>query len=669
MKRLIFICLLLFFSNLIYSQINVEDTKIAILKSKIAGSTGSEKLKLLDSLASFIAFDTQRSPDSIFRETIAYAKQLDSLPYAGNKLADFMDYLNNIAGKPETALEEFRMNQELLRKIEDPKILAGVYLNVGDSYFYLKNNPLSIKYYDSTQQFAKRGNAKRVLALAIMYKAGNMGNDGNFAQASKDLQEAVNLFSELKDTAKIISARNSLSILYSQNSFFKEAEAERDEAILLAKKSNKYGQLVSFYYNAATDAEKQGQPAVRLQNLLESWKYAKKSKNLGIFESTILSRLVAAYAEQGNLAQAEAYFEQLTKNPENLKGTNEESYLVAAKNLAYAKGEFQTALLLGTQHLEMVRQNTAFEDILGAERFLSGTYEKLGNDTKALEHFKAIKDSITNVQNAKALSYYQTIYETEKRDHKIKTQRSAIDLLHVRNRHKTQLLVFGGLGLLAIFGFVIVVRSRNNAKKRQRLQEEYTQGLIKAQEEERTRVARELHDSVGQKLMLLTKKTKSIANCEMEKLAGNTLEELRSISRGLHPATLERLGPTAAIKALINEVDVNTPIFFTHEIDDVDAFLSMEASLHLYRIVQEALNNMIKHAEAKAATITIEKRTNTIETVIADNGKGFENSEKAGINSSLGMKTLVERAKILQSKIVINSQINKGTTITLTIPI
>lgn len=220
---------------------------------------------------------------------------------------------------------------------------------------------------------------------------------------------------------------------------------------------------------------------------------------------------------------------------------------------------------------------------------------------------------------------------------------------------------------LVTLGIFLFYYYKNKAERKRN--ETYTHNLIKAQEEERTRVARELHDSVGQKLMLLTKKTKAIGNPEMEFLASNTLEELRTISRGLHPATLERLGPTAAIRNMIDEVDTNTTIFFTHEIDDIDALLSKEASLHLYRIIQEVLNNMVKHAEAKAASVTIERKKNTIEAIIADNGKGFEHSEKVKTSDSLGMKTLVERAKILHSKIDIKSQINKGTTVTLTIPI
>ncbi|CAM3512527.1 sensor histidine kinase [Aequorivita lipolytica] len=206
-------------------------------------------------------------------------------------------------------------------------------------------------------------------------------------------------------------------------------------------------------------------------------------------------------------------------------------------------------------------------------------------------------------------------------------------------------------------------------KTEQKRNETYTHNLLKAQEEERTRVARELHDSVGQKLMLLTKKTKITGNQEMESLASNTLEELRTISRGLHPATLERLGPTVAIRNMVDEVDSNTGIFFTHEIEDIDALISREASLHLYRIIQETLNNMVKHADAKAASVIIEKKKNIIEVIISDNGKGFEISEKIKTSSSLGMKTLLERAKILNSKLDIKSQINKGTTITLIIPI
>lgn len=168
--------------------------------------------------------------------------------------------------------------------------------------------------------------------------------------------------------------------------------------------------------------------------------------------------------------------------------------------------------------------------------------------------------------------------------------------------------------------------------------------------------------------MLLNRKTKSLDDPVIESLAGNTLEELRTISRGLHPASIEKLGITAAIESLVNEMDVNTDIFFTHDIDNIDQEVTKETSIHLYRIIQEALNNMLKHAEAKAASVIIEKNATTIKAIVKDNGKGFEFLEKIRQSTSLGMKTLMERAKIIHSSLKIESAPNKGTILQLTIP-
>ena len=82
----------------------------------------------------------------------------------------------------------------------------------------------------------------------------------------------------------------------------------------------------------------------------------------------------------------------------------------------------------------------------------------------------------------------------------------------------------------------------------------------------------------------------------------------------------------------------------------------------------EVLNNMVKHADAKVASITIERKKNIIEVVIKDNGKGFEFSEKVNQGTSLGMKTLLERARIIKSTIEIKSKYNQGTTVQLIIP-
>jgi signal transduction histidine kinase len=272
------------------------------------------------------------------------------------------------------------------------------------------------------------------------------------------------------------------------------------------------------------------------------------------------------------------------------------------------------------------------------------------------------------VQNVKALTYYQVLYETEKRDVLIKAKDTEIALLDTENRLKNQWLLFGGIGFFTLFMGVFLLRSRNYAKRNEKQQIHFFQELIKSRETERTRVARELHDSVGQKLMLLTRKTNEQQDEPMSVLATETLEELRAISRGLHPPTLEKLGLKAAIESLINESDAYSPVFFTYEIDLIDKDLSSEQGLHLYRMIQEALQNILKHSEAKSAFIKIQKKSSGMHVIIKDTGKGFDVSTESHRHQSLGMKTLMERAAILNSKLQISSVPGKGTKIEIYIP-
>ncbi|CAL2107134.1 hypothetical protein T190115A13A_310002 [Tenacibaculum sp. 190524A02b] len=109
--------------------------------------------------------------------------------------------------------------------------------------------------------------------------------------------------------------------------------------------------------------------------------------------------------------------------------------------------------------------------------------------------------------------------------------------------------------------------------------------------------------------------------------------------------------------------------FLLQKIDNIDKLLPKENALHLYRIIQEILSNIIKHSNAKSVSISISKKENRIETIIEDNGEGFELSEKLNSNTSLGMKTLFERARIIKSKLQFNSSTNKGTTMKLVTPV
>ncbi|SNR71602.1 sensor histidine kinase [Lutibacter flavus] len=661
-----------FFLTFILSAQEIEKS-VRELKIKIEQTENSERLIWLDSLTKVTRYSTDFKYDSIATETINYALYLDSLNMAASHTADLIYYKNNIIIKPEEGLQIFKNFMAKGVNLKNKRALALLYLNCADSYYFLNDFESALENYEVSKKYAKKADDIRLLGLVNLYMGYTHSDIGDFPKASIELQDAEKLFQQIKDTFNIIGAKNSLAILYSQNAFYEVAEQEREEAIVLAKKNNRYRNLVSLYANQAEDFRRVGKGKEYIANLLMALESHEKSKNDFYMRPILICKLIVANAEEGSLEEIEKYKKEIESDISlYTNNANKENYIEAMKNIAFVEGDYKKALLLGKEHLALKIEEKKPEGIQYAEKFLSKVYKALGNKGEAnlhLNNYYVIKDSISSVQKINALSYYQTYFETKKRDFKIENQEKDITILGEISKVKTQIMLFGGAGLISIFGFILLFKSRNTAKRRQKLQESFSRNLITAQENERTRVARELHDSVGQKLMLLTKKTKMVENSDLSTLSENTLEELRAISRGLHPPTIEGLGITKAIISMINEVDEHTNIFFTNDIENIDNLLNKDCSLHVYRIIQEVLNNIVKHANAKATFVTVEKKKKYIKLSIKDNGNGFDFSKELNNNLSLGMKTLRERAKIIKATLKIYSEHNKGTVIQLKIPI
>jgi len=667
-----FLVLIFLPTYLVFAQEPNSEEKIKELTVKVSQSKAAEKLKWMDSLSNVIVNETDFANDSIVQETVKYALELDSMRIATWQTANLIFFENNRSGHPAKGKQIFIDFLENAEQTNNDHALAKYYIEGGDSYFFTEKFEEAIRYYDIAQEYAIKANNDRLEGLSKLYKGATLTFNGDFPEASRTLQEASKIFERSKDTLNFISVKNSLSILYSQNAFYAEAAMERNEGIAIAIEKKSYRHLTSFYFNAASDLRKQENYSEQVVFLKKAIEANKKTPAPDVYIPMMYSSLIVGYAKQDSLSLARMWLSKLEENPEKYtEGSNRDSYLFGLKNVSLGEENYQKAAKEGEEHLKMLKIGSNYEEIKFAEEFLSNVYDKSGDNELAYEHYRnytAIRDSVNSVQKIKALSYYQTLYETEKRDATILNQKKDIVLFNTNSKIKNQWMLIGALGLISFFGIVLLMRSRNTAKRRQKTQEEFSRNLIQAKEDEVTRLARELHDSVGQKLMLLTKQTKDYGEPKMELLARNALDELRGISRNLHPATLNSLGISRAIEALVNEVDSYSTILFTNEIENIDAFLPKNKALHLYRIVQEVLTNMVKHSEAKSASVVLQNMENVINVVIQDNGKGYDFSEKTDQRGSLGEKILLERSKIIESKLKIESEKNIGTTVTLQIP-
>lgn len=208
---------------------------------------------------------------------------------------------------------------------------------------------------------------------------------------------------------------------------------------------------------------------------------------------------------------------------------------------------------------------------------------------------------------------------------------------------------------------------------------DYIGAITSAQEEERSRLARELHDDTIQAVIALKQRVqlaqKSLKDQggkqslkELEMLAEQTIENLRRLTRALRPIYLEDLGLVTALEMLAREIGQGNSLTVDFQKTGNERRLSREVELSLYRIAQEALNNVVKHSHATRAELTIGYSDSAITLMITDNGNGFvapASPAEFAPNGHFGLLGIHERADLIGARLEIESALGKGTRLTV----
>ena len=220
-------------------------------------------------------------------------------------------------------------------------------------------------------------------------------------------------------------------------------------------------------------------------------------------------------------------------------------------------------------------------------------------------------------------------------------------------------------------------------KREHAMHQAFTRQLITSQESERKRIAAELHDGLGQQLVVIKNlalislsqaRREHDSRLQMQEIseqASEALGEVKKISYNLRPYQLDRLGLTKAIQALVKQATMATTIPFTSEIDPIDNVFDKDSEINFYRIVQECVNNLVKHSQATAASLTVRRAEAELEFTLRDNGKGFAphaaSSKSEG--GGFGMIGVSERAQLLGGRLVLHSEPDRGTMVSVKIPL
>jgi signal transduction histidine kinase/ligand-binding sensor domain-containing protein len=208
-------------------------------------------------------------------------------------------------------------------------------------------------------------------------------------------------------------------------------------------------------------------------------------------------------------------------------------------------------------------------------------------------------------------------------------------------------------------------------------QQEFSRRLIESQEQERRRLAGELHDGLGQELLIARNRALMALRGDHQQLnqivelVTSALAGIRELAHNLTPHQLEHLGITSALQTMVDAVADASGIEIDATIEPIDGLLRSESEINLYRIVQEALNNVVHHAGSRTALVHVRREGAVIRLTLIDHGHGFSIPRDAHElpHGGFGLSSMAERTRILGGTLMIDSEPGRGTVVELSVPV
>jgi signal transduction histidine kinase len=321
-------------------------------------------------------------------------------------------------------------------------------------------------------------------------------------------------------------------------------------------------------------------------------------------------------------------------------------------------------------------------------RALSTQYEQLGQYPKALEYYKkyeSVKDSLVKENTKARTEELQLQFESRAKDQQITGQQQLVERLTTQRN----LIIGLSVILLLVGGYVFYIQRRHLkdqviiARQKEALHQNEIhqlkkqhevaslQTLITTQEEERKRIAQDLHDSLGALLATLRNKTHPGNNIDLSstqdqlRLIDTVNAEVRRIAYNMMPPALIHMGLSAAIEDLVDALQQDKQLKISFQNIDYDQALDRDKEITLYRIVQELCTNVVRHAEARHLLIQLSRFNGTASLVVEDDGKGFDVALQP---HGMGMDSVRTRVEYLQGLMEIWTKPGEGTSITINVP-
>ena len=595
-----------------------------------------------------------------------YYRQADSIAErSGNDI--YKGFVAEIAGVLYTRYDQKKALQhynDAVRLLSKPPqsfrvkgTIASLNNNLGVIHYFNGDLEGALRFFMEAVKFYEE-NDPRNLNCGYGY--------GNISTTYADLKKIENaaIYSrkavDFAERSKNKNIRMSAAISHASTLIkLKQYDAFRpflEEAKKIAIELKNNYNLYLYYYNFATYHYDIAEYQQALDHLLKALEYARAMNSPNEIGS-MLNSIGTCYLRLSEYEKAHKMLKEAgeigIKN--NLKNITQENY-AALSELYETTGDFQSALL----------------------------YKKRATD---------MKDSTYSEENIKRIEFLDAQYQGEKKEKEILAlqQQKQVQAFAIRQKGTLNFILAGAVIALLITGFLLYKNIRHrqqlarqqDALQRQRISElekdkqlAAVDAMLKGQEDERNRLAKDLHDGLGGLLsgvkfslsnmkdnLIITPENMAVFERSLDML-DTSIRELRRVAHNMMPEMLTRFGLDEALKEYANSVNATKLVALKYQSIGMESRLDQSAEIIIYRIIQELVNNILKHAMATEAFIQLVKENSRLNIVVEDNGKGFDTAILDTIKGA-GWVNIRSRVEYLKGQLDVHAEPGRGTLVNI----
>ena len=579
-------------------------------------------------------------------------KEINTITSCYRLLGVWNSYFNNI----DKALEYYRLSLQSAASNNNQYLIAGANLNIGNIKYWKGEYDSCIHFYikaaeifENPKILENKNITERQLDLRKSDLYSNLSTVfntlKNITKADEYIDKSIAIAQKYTSPAAVSMQARYMGI--KADNYFENGEVEKALRIRLKflPQMENGVDLKTFLQSA-------------YQNIAEEYFLLKKIDSSSLFAEKSL-QLATKLQSPSDMANANLQLATIAMSKKQYPSADR--YLELAKNYY--------------ENTEDPAEQRSYFGVMRELKFAEGKYKEA---YQYFEKFNTLNDSLLISEKVNEFSEREARYQSEKKDTQLQLQQTTI-----RQKNILNYILIGGAVTLLIISLLLINNHKNKQKlQRQRIAElekekqlTATEAVLKGEEKERTRLAKDLHDGLGGMLsgikysfqtmkgnLVMTPDNLQAFERSMDML-DSSIKEMRRVAHNMMPEALVKFGLDTALKDFCNDINQSGALEINYQSIGIENHgVDQTMAIAIYRIVQELINNSIKHASAKTAIVQVSKTDDIISITVEDDGKGF-NPVILQQPKGMGWSNIQSRVEYLKGKLDVQSGPGKGTSV------